>query len=172
MHPSANASLSVPHQKFHIRARRQRADSKKDALLLCVDDSAPLLYLQAEVLAHHGYNVVATTWPAEALAMSQRVPFSAILTDFDMPEMNGDTLVRHMRAAETAIPIMLHSGSSSLPSSVLRNVDRYVPKGGSIEEFLRHVDEVVEGSSEIHRAQTESANLDQRPLPHPKKRLA
>ena len=148
MHPSAHVSSSIAHEKFHIRARQPRAHSKKDALLLCVDDSAPLLHLQAQVLAHHGYNVVATTWPAEAFAMSQRVSFSAILTDFDMPEMNGDTLVRHMRAAETAVPIMLHSGSSSLPASVLRNVDRFVPKGGSVQEFLRHVDEMVEGSPE------------------------
>ena len=172
MHPSAHVSTGFSHQKFHIRARQPRAGSKKDALLLCVDDSAPLLHLQAEVLAHHGYNVVATTWPAEAIAMFQRVPFSAILTDFDMPEMNGDTLVKHIRNLDSTSPIMLHSGSSSLPASVLQNVNRFVPKGGSVQDFLRHVDEVVDEASPTatHHTHAEPAIPINDPLPPPKKR--
>jgi len=144
MHPSAHVSTGFSHQKFHIRARQPRAGSKKDALLLCVDDSAPLLHLQAEVLAHHGYNVVATTWPAEAIAMFQRVPFSAILTDFDMPEMDGASLVEHIRQRDRSRPILLHSGNTALPPALLRQVNCFVPKGGSVQDFLRQVDKLVQ----------------------------
>lgn len=130
------------HQKFYYPAVTNRAHSPHK-LLLCVDDCAYSLDLKSQILALHGYSVVATTWPEEALAMMHRVTFTAVVTDFDMPGMNGATFVKNLRSFDQTKPVLLHSGSSSLPHTLLNNVDRFVPKAASMATFLRSVDETV-----------------------------
>jgi two-component system, chemotaxis family, chemotaxis protein CheY len=65
--------------------------------LLGVDDSALQRSMLHSVLTENGFPVDIVSSGAEALAMAKSVPYDAILTDYQMDEMDGITLVGHLR---------------------------------------------------------------------------
>ncbi len=66
--------------------------------VLAVDDSASMRQMVSETLKHAGYGVIEARDGRDALnvARSQRV--NLVLTDVNMPNMDGITLVRELRA--------------------------------------------------------------------------
>jgi two-component system chemotaxis response regulator CheY len=79
------------------------------ATILAVDDSKSLRQLLAATLSAAGHQVVEATDGVEALALAQERLFDLILSDINMPNMDGLTLVRHLRAlpALKARPILI-----------------------------------------------------------------
>jgi two-component system chemotaxis response regulator CheY len=66
--------------------------------VLAVDDSATMLANIKVTLENAGYRVLTATGGAEALRLLQGAePVHAVLTDVNMPQMNGIELVRAIR---------------------------------------------------------------------------
>ena len=92
-----------------------RAPSDPESLrprrLLVVDDEAPILGIVRRILAPAGYEVVTAESPSTALtiAATQR-PFDALITDFAMPDMNGDELARRLRLASPDLKVLYLTG--------------------------------------------------------------
>ena len=81
---------------------------------LVVDDDAPLLKLTAELLRSlPGSEVISCTDPRAALEVFFAEPetFELIVTDFDMPELNGGELARRIHAHSPNLKVLLISGS-------------------------------------------------------------
>ncbi len=85
-----------------------------DARVLLVDDSGTALDILSEALAALPLRVDTAASGADALAAIARAdgagdPFRLVLTDWQMPHMNGIELVREVRAADTlsATPMMV-----------------------------------------------------------------
>ena len=79
------------------------------ATILAVDDSKSLRQVLAATLSAAGHEVVQATDGVEGLALAQEARFDLILSDINMPNMDGLTLVRHLRAlpALKARPILI-----------------------------------------------------------------
>ncbi len=87
--------------------------------LLVVDDDDASRSLLAGVLENWGYWVVEARSGGEALALLRRRDFNAMLTDLEMPVLDGFVLVRQVRAREQRegrprLPIMAVSAHASL----------------------------------------------------------
>jgi two-component system chemotaxis response regulator CheY len=69
----------------------------------------------AHVLKQAGYTVVEAEDGDEALALASRQRVDAVITDHNMPRMDGLTLVRSLRAIDgyASTPIMLLTTESS-----------------------------------------------------------
>ncbi len=82
--------------------------------ILVVDDEALIVEMTRESLETLGYAVTATTDSVEALARFRESPeaFDLVVTDLTMPKLNGEALVRELRAVRSAIPIILCTGFS------------------------------------------------------------
>ena len=65
--------------------------------LLVVDDNVCVREAVAETLASEGYEVLLARDGAEALKSVDRLRLCAVVTDFNMPHMNGDELVARLR---------------------------------------------------------------------------
>ena len=80
--------------------------------VLVVDDEEPLVRLATETLERLGYEAVAFTSSAAALAAFRADPqhFDAVLTDERMPGLSGSALIREMRGIRDSIPVVLMSG--------------------------------------------------------------
>jgi two-component system chemotaxis sensor kinase CheA len=90
--------------------------------LLLVDDSAFFRNMLAPVLKAAGYDVTAVSSGREALAvLSKGRRFDALVTDVDMPEMDGFALAEAVRAEQrlSGMPIIALSSYSS-PESIER----------------------------------------------------
>ena len=77
--------------------------------ILIVDDSASVRQVQRFVLSGAGYEVVEATDGKDALAQLGRETVSLILTDLNMPNLDGLGLVRAVRgdAAHRLTPVVV-----------------------------------------------------------------
>jgi chemosensory pili system protein ChpA (sensor histidine kinase/response regulator) len=84
--------------------------------LLVVDDSAVARFKLGRLLEAAGYQVRSATDGAEALAMLQAGRYALMLTDLEMPNMDGATLIDHCRRMpHTArMPILAVTGHENL----------------------------------------------------------
>jgi CheY-like chemotaxis protein len=80
--------------------------------VLLVEDDAPLLAAEKELLEELGYKVTAMKSGVEALEIIKAVPdrFDIIITDFTMPKMTGAQLTKKIRAAGMTFPVILCTG--------------------------------------------------------------
>ena len=62
------------------------------------------------ILAELGYRITIATRPIQALETFRSESFDMVITDYNMPEMKGVDLIRHLRADRPAIPVILISG--------------------------------------------------------------
>jgi two-component system chemotaxis response regulator CheY len=67
------------------------------ASILAVDDSASMRRMVSETLKTAGYEVIEAEDGREALQKAQAQKVSLVLTDVNMPNMDGITLVRELR---------------------------------------------------------------------------
>ena len=67
--------------------------------------------LNTEVLPQSGYSVDAAENGAVAWETIQRQGYDLVLTDYDMPKAAGIDLVRKLRAARMALPVIMCTGT-------------------------------------------------------------
>jgi PAS domain S-box-containing protein len=82
--------------------------------LLFVDDEASLTLVGQKMLSQLGYQVKATTDPAEALQMFRSTPdqFDLVITDLAMPGITGLELASSILEIRPSLPILLCTGFS------------------------------------------------------------
>ncbi|MFD1624139.1 response regulator [Azospirillum griseum] len=76
--------------------------------ILSVDDSASMRQMVKLTLSSAGYQVVEATDGRDALAKAKAGSFHMVLTDLNMPNMDGLSLIRELRAlsAYRGVPIV------------------------------------------------------------------
>jgi two-component system chemotaxis response regulator CheY len=85
------------------------------AQVLVVDDSASMRNMVMATLASAGHQVKDAENGEVALALAKNAKFDAVITDLNMPVMDGITLVKHLRALAnyTYTPILLLTTESA-----------------------------------------------------------
>jgi two-component system, OmpR family, phosphate regulon response regulator PhoB len=93
-------------------------------VILVVDDDLPILTLMRSLLREFGYETATATTSEQALEAVKGNPPSLVLVDRHMPGMNGDDLVRALRAlpCEGRLPILILSGDR-VSAMELRELD-------------------------------------------------
>ena len=98
--------------------------------LLLVDDDDAVRELAGGVLRNAGYTVQVVNGGPEAVSAMEKGPaFHALITDKDMPELNGYDVVR--RAAELApsmAVVMMTGHAERLPPGLALHIDAYLSK--------------------------------------------
>jgi EAL domain-containing protein (putative c-di-GMP-specific phosphodiesterase class I)/CheY-like chemotaxis protein len=126
------------------------ADSDAKGRLLLVDDEVALLEVWGEILRDAGWRVETASDGTKALELLVRGSFDAILTDIDMPGLNGLQLLRAIRARDLDVPVVLMTGNPRTETAieaVEQGALRYLvkPVGAAI------LTEAVEAASRLHR---------------------
>ena len=83
-----------------------------DARVLYVDDDEALVWLTTRLLKRAGYQVSGYLKPALALEKMRADPhgFDLVVTDFNMPVMNGLEFAREVLALRPDVPFAIASG--------------------------------------------------------------
>ncbi len=86
----------------------QRVVGGQERILL-VDDEAEVVETLRKLLEHSGYSVEAFTDPLAAVSMFETEPerYDLVMTDFVMPDMNGQEVAIAVRAAHVSCPILI-----------------------------------------------------------------
>lgn len=84
--------------------------------VLLVDDEKDLVTVGSEMLRRLGYRVTATTASKEALKAFKQDPyrFDVVVTDYNMPGLNGAQMARQMLAIRPDTPIVVCTGYSEM----------------------------------------------------------
>jgi len=102
--------------------------------LLLVDDEPTLLEVARLFLELSGeITVTPAESPAEALTLLEKIPFDVIVSDYEMPGMNGIELLKTIRSSGNSIPFIIFTGKGReqiVIEALNQGADFYLQKGG------------------------------------------
>ncbi len=111
--------------------------------LLLVEDEPTQLLVMQRVLRQAGYAVETAGNGAEALEKISTGQFQMLVTDWDMPGMDGVTLCRRIRESQSQLPgylyILLltsHSSTDNVVTGLEAGADDYISKPPKTPELL------------------------------------
>ncbi len=112
--------------------------------ILIVDDNEDMRRLLRRLLATPGYRVAAAGNGKEALAFVAEEKYDLIITDFNMPEMDGMTLIRQLKSQDGTrhIPIIMLTAKEEVESEVAvidAGADDYLTKPVNAERLKSRV---------------------------------
>lgn len=114
--------------------------------ILVVDDSATQRRQMQMVLENEGYSVQSAVDGIEAMKAIEADPPLLVVTDLQMPEMNGLELVAAVKSSAPAIPVILTTsqGSEDIAAQALRaGAASYVPKRDLVSTLVPVVQQVM-----------------------------
>lgn len=89
-------------------------------LVLHVDDDPAMLRIVRNALSTHGYEVLSCQDPTAAQGIILRENIRVCLLDIDMPELNGQDLLRQIKKLDSGIQVIMLTGLVSM-STVLES---------------------------------------------------
>jgi CheY-like chemotaxis protein len=108
-------------------------------VILCVDDNEQDLSVLKFMLVTNGYRVVSSANPQEAIGLFAEQAVDLVITDFTMPQMNGDELVRRLKLLAPAVPMIL-LGDPHKMGDQLHGADALLAKKNcSTQELLERI---------------------------------
>jgi two-component system cell cycle sensor histidine kinase/response regulator CckA len=125
--------------------------------ILVVEDDADLLKVSLRVLKLHGYEVIGATRCEDAIALIDEHDVDLLLTDVQMPGMDGDELAARMAESHPDLRILFTSGN---PNQVLlptngdsaNAIERknFIGKPYAMSDLARRVEEVFAADPPAH----------------------
>jgi CheY-like chemotaxis protein len=110
--------------------------------ILIVDDEEAVGYVFERYLAIKGYRVSVAYSGQEALQAFQADRPDLVITDYKMPNMNGDELLRRLRALDPALPAVMISANPIDVGPILAGV-AFFPKPVSLETLVEHIGKMI-----------------------------
>ncbi len=89
------------------------------ATILLIDDEAQVRATMRRVLERHGYAVADAANGREALKAMTDASFDLVITDINMPEMDGIEVIMALTERRPGLPIIAISGGGRLPKDLL-----------------------------------------------------
>ena len=132
--------------------------------LLYVEDDERARESTLEVLENFFVNITTAVDGVEGLEKFKTNSFDIILTDINMPRMNGLEMVKEIRATNKDISILIlsaHDESSLLLDGIYLGVDGYILKPLKLEQFLMSLAKVCEKIELIQEKENYKLHLEE-----------
>jgi len=131
------------------------------ARILIVDDDPLVPRTLRILLRKHGHDVDAVASGHEAFALMAEAPYDLVISDINMPELDGFEVLRHVKQEHPGTEVILVTGYGTIENAVRGMKDGafdYVTKPVLDDEMLVVIDRALESG----RLRTENADLRQR----------
>ena len=126
----------------------EHQNSEERLRILIVDDDLSMRKILYRILENGGYDVLSASSGMEALAIFRKSspPVDLLITDYNMPGMNGLELGRECSALNAALPVLYISGNHpdrELCAELDRRKCGFLAKPFGREELLRRCKEML-----------------------------
>ncbi|WP_331234630.1 hybrid sensor histidine kinase/response regulator [Natronorarus salvus] len=136
--------------------------------VLHVEDDAAFAELTASALEHEaeGIDVVSETDVERALSRIEAESFDCVVSDYDMPGMDGLSLLAAVRERDPDLPFILFTGKGSeeiASEAISAGVTDYVQKGGGLEQYAmlrKRIENAVSGRRALAELEREREFVD------------
>ena len=162
-HDLPHLSAALPRRRrMRAAAPSPNAPSPRDVTgqdtILLVEDEEAVRSFAARALRMRGYNVLEASGGEEALEIVQATPTAPIdllITDVVMPNMDGPTMVRHVKRLTPDMAVIFMSGYAE--EAFRRNDEKaedlhFLPKPFGLKQLAAKVKEVLSGAPPAKRA--------------------
>ena len=115
-----------------------------EARVLLVDDEKDFLASMSERMRLRGMDVTTAASAKEALAIIESDVFDAVVLDFQLPEMDGMTVLKKIKARHPEAQIILLTGHASLERGVEAikiGASDYLEKPADMEALSKKIKE-------------------------------
>jgi two-component system cell cycle sensor histidine kinase/response regulator CckA len=116
-----------------------------DYCIVVAEDDEMLRYCTVRLLSRHGYKIIEARDGIEALEIIEKCtdPIHLLVTNFDMPGLNGLDLARKLRARDQRLTVLMISGSTpdldpTDDFEVLAKPYNEAVLASKVRELLRH----------------------------------
>lgn len=124
--------------------------------LLYVDDELDLLDLGKLFLEREGEFCVTTTSSAQkGLEYLSRSSFDAVISDYQMPDMDGLEFLKHVRSRFGSLPFILFTGRGReevVIEAINNGADFYLQKGGEPQSQFAELAHKIRAAADKYRA--------------------
>lgn len=121
--------------------------------ILFVDDERAVTEIGKQILEKYDYKVTAINNPLIALENFRRAPkkFDLVITDYNMPQMNGDELSIKLHNIRGDIPIILSTGYHTIPLETIQiwGIDHLICKPYKMKELTSIIKKILNYPLEI-----------------------
>jgi CheY-like chemotaxis protein len=111
--------------------------------LLWVDDYEPALTLYKTLFGLSGFSVLTASSGQRALELLKNNCVDAVVTDYEMPGMDGVAVAHSVRRLRPSLPIIMFSGNPEISDRVSNLVDAFCDKGDSRDKLLAVINRLV-----------------------------
>ena len=114
--------------------------------ILVVDDEPRICHLIEEVLVKEGYMVDVTFSGIEALQMMKIYNYHLLITDLDMPEIDGLELIHRAKNQNSEIRAIMITGNTTVDlvtRSLRHRIDDYITKPFNIIKLRKVVNQTL-----------------------------
>jgi CheY-like chemotaxis protein len=129
--------------------------AKKRATILVVDDEPELRDLIKTCLEIEGFDVITAANGLDGLQRykEHKDQVQVVVTDLDMPAMNGSDMIREIFGITPAMKVIVASGNEAHLAQTLQRWESTscLPKPYSARELANAVRSLLEAESEFHR---------------------
>jgi CheY-like chemotaxis protein len=141
--------------------------SDRQIRVLHVDDEPALLDVTEQFLQQEDERIVVetATSPQEGLTLFEENSFDVVVSDYQMPEMDGLAFLETLRADDNQIPFIIFTGKGREEVAVDAlnlGADRYLQKGGHPKSQYGLLADAVVQETEHRRARAELEASEER----------
>ena len=138
--------------EFHPPPLFERPGVKTNGRVLVVDDQESLRTLFLAILSNMGYQGIAFGNSGEALNHFRKESFDLVLTDLEMPGMDGLTLAQSIKDRSPETPVILVTGRKVEDFQQKMRpgcIDSLIPKPFRLEGFKKTIKGMLKNKSRI-----------------------
>jgi len=134
--------------------------------ILLVDDETELLEIARLYLEdQRGFRVQSASSAKEALHLIQETLFDVVVSDYQMPVMDGIQFLKKLRGKKDPIPFIIFTGRGReeiVIEALNEGADFYLQKGGEPEAQFAELSHVIRNVVRQHRAEDELAESEEK----------
>ena len=126
--------------------------------ILVVDDNANIREVLLVILSGSGYRCESAKNGLDAMQRVRQSRFDAVVTDLEMPEMDGIALTREIRQQFSSLPVMVmtgHSDEEYRESAFRAGAKEFLSKPFDISDLIKKLHGMLPG----HKAQVVSERV-------------
>jgi diguanylate cyclase (GGDEF)-like protein len=129
--------------EFQALVAREQAEAEGCTVLIADDDDIVCAHL-GELVRAAGYSVRLASSGVEALQVLDAQPVHIVISDWEMPDMDGLALCRHIRSRPTevytyVVMLTIRRSHADIVAGLTAGADDYVVKGAEVAELLARI---------------------------------